>query len=298
MARYVITGGSGFIGHALCRRLAANGARLEVLSRDPARAARALPAGTRVVRRLDELARDEPLDAVINLAGEPIADARWSAARKQRLRDSRIALTDGLVDWMKGLSARPRVLLSASAVGFYGDQGDTIVRENGPAHPEFTHELCSRWEQSAQSARGLGVRVAIVRIGLVLGPGGGFLQRLLPAFRLGLGGPVGNGRQWMSWIHRDDLLALFDWLLARDELDGAFNATAPNPVTSREFARTLGRVLHRPAVLPLPAFALRAAFGEMSRLLLTGQRALPARAIDSGFTFRFPDLESALRDAL
>lgn len=298
MTRYMITGGSGFIGNALCRKLVASGAAVDVLSRDPARTARLLPAGTRIVNRLDELRPDGPIDAVINLAGEPIADRRWSPGRRQQLLDSRIALTDELVDWIETLQPRPRVLLSASAVGFYGDQGDIIVSEDSPPHAEFQHELCARWEQSAVIARELGLRVVIARIGLVVGPGGGFLRRLLPPFRLGLGGPIGSGRQWMSWIHRDDLLALFEWLLSRSDLDGAFNATAPTPVSNREFAQTLGRVLHRPAVLPLPAFVLRTAFGEMSRLLLTGQRVLPARAVAAGFTFRFPDLESALRDAL
>lgn len=298
MTRYMITGGSGFIGNALCRKLVASGAAVDVLSRDPARTARLLPAGTRIVNRLDDLRPDGPIDAVINLAGEPIADRRWSPGRRQQLLDSRIALTDELVDWIETLQPRPRVLLSASAVGFYGDQGDIIVNEDSPPHAEFQHELCAHWEQSAVIARELGLRVVIVRIGLVVGPGGGFLRRLLPPFRLGLGGPIGSGRQWMSWIHRDDLLALFEWLLARSDLDGAFNATAPTPVSNREFAQTLGRVLHRPAVLPLPAFVLRTAFGEMSRLLLTGQRVLPARAVAAGFTFRFSDLESALRDAL
>lgn len=296
--RYLITGGSGFIGSALCRKLAASGAAIDVLSRDPARAARLLPGQARIVSRLDDLQPDSPIDAVINLAGEPIADRRWNSRRRQQLLDSRIALTDELVDWIETLQPRPRVLLSASAVGFYGDQGNITVSEDSLPHAEFQHELCARWEQSAAVARELGLRVVIARIGLVVGPGGGFLRRLLPPFRLGLGGPIGSGRQWMSWIHRDDLLALFEWLLSRSDLDGAFNATAPTPVTNREFAQTLGRVLHRPAVLPLPAFALRAAFGEMSRLLLTGQRVLPARAVAAGFTFRFPDLESALRDAL
>lgn len=298
MGRYVITGGSGFIGQALCRRLATTGATIEVLSRDPARAARVLPSGTHIVSRLEDLRHEVPIDAVVNLAGEPIADRRWTATRKQRLRDSRIAVTDALVDWMRELDPRPGTLLSASAVGFYGDQGDVAVTEGSPPHEEFTHELCADWEQSASRARALGIRVTIARIGLVIGPDGGFLQRLLPAFRFGLGGPIGSGRQWMSWIHRDDLLSLFEWLLTHRNVVGVFNATAPNPVTSAQFAHTLGRVLHRPALLPLPEFVLRTAFGEMSRLLLTGQRVLPARVLDAGFTFRFPDLESALRDAL
>lgn len=299
MARYLVTGGSGFIGSALCHRLAATGATIDVLSRDPARAAHALPAGARIVSSLAELDREEPVEAIVNLAGEPIAARRWSAARKQRLRDSRIRLTEQLVDWMGRIEPpRPRALLSASAVGFYGDQGDATVTEESTPHAEFSHELCADWERSALQARALGVRVAIVRIGLVVGPDGGFLQRLLPPFRLGLGGPIGSGRQWMSWIHREDLLALFEWLLQHNHVTGVFNATAPQPVTSAEFARTLGRVLHRPARLPLPGIVLRIAFGEMSRLLLTGQRVVPARALAAGFSFRFADLEAALRDVL
>jgi uncharacterized protein (TIGR01777 family) len=241
---------------------------------------------------------NEPIDAVINLAGEPIAEGRWSAARKRRLEDSRIALTQDLVRWMAQASPRPAALISASAIGFYGDQGDAPVTEDSAPHSEYTHELCAAWEQAAFAARTHGIRTAVLRIGLVVGPGGGFLARMLPPFRLGLGGPIGSGRQWMSWIHREDLLGMIDFLLAHAELDGVFNATAPHPATSRDFARTLGRVLHRPALLPAPALAFRAAFGEMSRLLLTGQRVLPARALEAGFRFRFPELEPALRDVL
>lgn len=298
MAHYVITGGSGFVGQALCRRYAARGVALTVLTREPARAARLLPPGTRTVTRLADVPPDEPVDAVINLAGEPIAEGRWSAARKRRLEESRIALTGELVRWMAQASPRPAALISASAIGFYGDQGDAPVTEVSAPHREYTHELCAAWEQAALAARAHGIRTAVLRIGLVVGPGGGFLARMLPPFRLGLGGPIGSGRQWMSWIHREDLLGMIDFLLARAELDGVFNATAPNPATSRDFARTLGRVLHRPALLPAPALAFRAAFGEMSRLLLTGQRVLPARALGAGFRFRFPELEPALRDVL
>jgi hypothetical protein len=298
MTRYLITGGTGFVGQALCRRLAARGVALTVLTRDPARAARCLPPDTRTVTRLADLPADEPVDAVINLAGEPIAEGRWSAARKRRLEASRIALTQELVRWMAQAEPRPAALISASAIGFYGDQGDALVTEASAPHSEYTHDLCAAWEEAAFAARAHGIRTAVLRIGLVLGPGGGFLARMLPPFRLGLGGPIGTGNQWMSWIHREDLLGMIDFLLAHAELDGVFNATAPNPATSREFAQALGRVLHRPALLPAPALAFRAAFGEMSRLLLTGQRVLPARALEAGFRFRFPELEPALRDVL
>ncbi|MFM7273219.1 MAG: TIGR01777 family oxidoreductase [Gammaproteobacteria bacterium] len=295
--RYLLTGGTGFIGKALCGRLAAGGAGLAVLTRDPRAPRGRLPAGTRLIRSLAELDPAEAFDAVINLAGEPIADARWTPARKRLLEQSRIALTEDLLAWIAGASTRPRLLLSASAVGFYGDQGERVLDEQSAPQVEYQHTLCRRWEEAALGAEALGLRTVRLRIGLVVGAGGGFLARMLPPFRLGLGGPIGNGRQWMSWIHRDDVIGLIEWLLARDDASGVYNATAPEPVDSRGFARTLGTVLHRPALLPLPAPVLRLALGEMSCLLLGGQRVLPARALAEGYRFRYPSLESALREA-
>lgn len=294
MQHYLITGATGFIGGALCAKLAAAGARLSALSRDPERARALLPAGTRIVAGLGQLG-DAPVDAVINLAGAPIADRRWSAARKRVLEQSRIGFTRELVDWMQKRSPRPAVLVSASAIGFYGDQGDELVTEQGAPNDEFQHRLCRDWEQAAFEATAHGIRTCALRIGLVIGPGGGFMQRLLLPFRLGLGGPISNGRQWMSWIHRDDLLAMIRQLLEREDSSGVYNGTAPAPVTSREFATTLGRVLHRPALLPLPAPLLRLALGEMACLLLAGQRVIPQRFLDAGFRFRHAELESALR---
>ncbi len=294
----LLTGGTGFIGSALCRRLAASGAAITVLSREPARAASILPRGVRCIRSLAELGSQDAFDAVINLAGEPIAAGRWSDARKRLLRESRIGLTQELVAWMARAERRPAVLLSASAIGFYGDQGDAPLTEDSPAHSEYQHELCADWEEAALRAQLLGVRTVVLRIGLVIGRDGGFLQRMLPPFRMGLGGPVGHGRQWMSWVHREDVLGMIEWLLERTDLQGVFNATAPSPVTSSDFARALGAVLHRPAVLPLPAPVLKLAFGEMSTLLLTGQRVLPARAEREGYRFRFADIRSALSEAV
>lgn len=294
----LITGGTGFIGSALCSRLAAEGHTLTVLSRDPGRAVRVLPPGTRCIRAVAELGAAERVDAVVNLAGEPIADARWSAARKRLLAASRIDLTRDLVAWMARAERRPAVLVSASAIGFYGDQGDTPLSEDSAPAPEYQHDLCRAWEEAARGAEALDVRTVVLRIGVVVGRAGGFLQKMLPPFRLGLGGPVGHGRQWMSWVHRDDVIGMIAWALEREDLRGVLNATAPAPVTSREFARTLGAVLHRPAVLPLPAPVLKLAFGEMSRLLLTGQRVLPARAEREGYQFRYPVLEAALREAV
>lgn len=296
--RILLTGGTGFIGAALCKRLAADGASLVVLSRDAPRAKALLPPDTRVIGSLAELGTQERIDAVVNLAGEPIAAGRWSAARKRLLESSRIDLTRGLVAWIARAEQRPRVLLSASAVGFYGDQGDGEVNERTPPHDEYQHRLCRDWEAAALAAEALGVRTACLRIGLVVGPRGGFLARMLLPARFGLGGPIGSGQQWMSWIHREDLLEMVVFLLAHEELRGAFNATAPNPVRAREFAETLGRRIRRPLQLPAPGILFRLVFGEMSRLLLTGQRVLPARLQAAGFTFRWPNLDGALRDAL
>lgn len=298
MQRYLVTGGTGFVGRALCQRLAEHGAELTVLSRDPRRASSLLPAGARTIGSLDQLSAMEHFDVVLNLAGEPIADKRWSARRKQLLEASRIELTRDLVRWMLASSKPPRVFVSASAIGYYGDQGERTVTEDSEPHIEYSHQLCAAWEAAALQATGSGIRTVILRIGLVVAPGGGFLARMLLPFRLGLGGPIGSGRQWMSWVHRNDLLRLIDLLVEREDLAGVFNATAPTPVTGRQFARTLGRVLRRPAIVPAPALVFKLVFGEMSRLLLTGQRVLPARAAAAGFRFEFPDLESALRDAL
>jgi uncharacterized protein (TIGR01777 family) len=270
---------------------------LVVLTRDADRAAALLPPGTRAVPSLSALGTQERIDAVVNLAGEPIASGRWTRARKRLLESSRIDLTRELVVWMSRLATRPRVLLSASAIGFYGDQGDGEVTETTPPHDEYQHRLCRDWEAAALEARALGVRTACLRIGLVVGPDGGFLARMLPPARFGLGGHIGSGRQWMSWIHREDLVEMILFLLAHDELDGVFNGTAPNPVTSREFAATLAAALRRPQ-LPAPAFLFRLVFGEMSRLLLTGQRVLPRRLQAAGFGFRWPNLPGALRDVL
>lgn len=289
----LITGGTGFIGQALCAHLLQAGHTLSVLTRDPARALAQLPAAVRVLGALDD-ARD--VEAVVNLAGEPLMAARWTAARKAAFRSSRLDTTQALIDGMARQSVRPRVLVSGSAIGYYGPRGDEALDESAAPGDDFAAQLCRDWETGAMQAEGLDVRTCRVRTGIVLGADGGALARMLPPFRLGVGGPTGDGRQWMSWIHRDDLVALIAWLLERDGAGGAYNGTAPTPVTNRDFAQALGRALHRPAVLPTPAFVLKAAFGEMVQLLLTGQRVLPAHALAEGFTFRFPTLDDALSD--
>lgn len=290
----LVTGGSGFIGGALCARLQADGHAVTVLTRDPARTARAVP-GVRAVATLDGLGG---IDAVVNLAGEPLADGRWTDARKQAFRDSRLDTTRALLAWMANQATPPTVLVSGSAIGYYGPRGDNRLDESAPPADDFAARLCDDWESAAREATALGVRVCTVRIGVVLHPDGGALAKMLPPFRLGAGGPMGTGKQWMSWITRDDLVSLLVFLLGDAEASGAYNGTAPEPVRNEDFARALGAALHRPALLRTPALALKALFGEMSGLLLTGQRVVPARAQVAGFAFAHPTLDAALASLL
>lgn len=293
--KVLITGGSGFIGQELCADLVRDGHVPLVVSRSPEKAASQLPESAIVRARAGDFASELP-DAIVNLAGEPIAEGRWTERKKQALVESRVEISREVVDLCRTMDPAPRVLVSASAVGYYGDQGAHDVTEQTTPHDEFAHQLCKRWEAEARQAEDHGVRVAIVRIGLVLDAGGGMLAKTTPVFKLGLGGKLGDGKQYMPWIHRKDMVGAIRFLIEREDLSGAFNASAPNPVTNAEFTRLLGRVLHRPAVLPAPAAALKLAFGEMSRLLLTGARMRPVRLEEAGYEFKFRDLESALTD--
>ncbi|HEY9118135.1 MAG TPA: TIGR01777 family oxidoreductase [Marinobacter sp.] len=296
--RILMTGGTGFIGQSLCQKLIADGHTLTVLSRQPTQNVQAVCGRVEAVNNLDQLRGNEGFEAVINLAGEGIAEKRWSETRKQELRDSRIALTDQLVDVIRSWKTLPAVLVSGSAVGFYGDQGSSHqVTEDTPPHDEFTHRLCSDWEQAALRLDPAGVRVCLSRTGVVAGPGGGFLQRMLLPFKLGLGGRLGSGEQYMPWVHREDVVEALVWMMETDTARGAYNVVSPNPVTNRQFTKCLAGVLGRPAIFPAPAPVLKIALGEMSRLLLTGQKAVPARLQAEGFEFRFPDLSPALADA-
>ncbi|PYY92062.1 TIGR01777 family protein [Pseudomonas sp. TKO26] len=292
----LLTGGTGLIGRALCRYWQAQGHQLSVWTRHPEKVAALCGPQVRAIRTLQDLDQ-APLDAVINLAGAPIADRPWTHKRKALLWGSRIALTETLLTWLESREHKPRVLVSGSAVGWYGDGGERELSEDSPpVNEDFASQLCIAWEETAQRAEAMGVRVVLVRTGLVLSAEGGFLSRLLLPFKLGLGGPIGSGRQWMPWIHIDDQIALIDFLVHQDEARGPYNACAPKPVRNREFAKSLGRVLHRPALMPLPGFVLRLALGELSLLLLGGQRAVPARLLEAGFTFQFTDLSAALDD--
>ncbi|MFO7530603.1 MAG: TIGR01777 family oxidoreductase [Marinobacter sp.] len=296
--RILITGGTGFIGKELCPRLLERGDQLSVYSRQPPENVKAICGRVKAVNDLDYLRSGPGFDAVINLAGEGIADKRWSASRKQALRDSRIQLTERLLDVIRSCEQSPEVVVSGSAVGFYGDQGPAIVTEDTTPRDEFTHRLCNDWEKAAMALAGENTRVCLSRTGVVAGPGGGFLQRMLLPFRLGLGGRLGSGEQYMPWVHRTDVVNALLWMLDTETAQGPYNVVSPNPVTNAEFTRTLGKVLHRPTPFPAPGPVLKVALGEMSRLLLTGQNARPARLLDEGFEFLFEDLESALKDSV
>ena len=296
--KILMTGGTGFIGQSLCRKLLENNDKLTVLSRKPEKVPLLCGKTTQAISNISDLTTEEHFDAIINLAGEGIADARWTSARKQKLLDSRIKTTEQLISFIDRASKKPKVLISGSAVGFYGNQGDKQLDENSAVHDDFAHQLCTRWEAAAKAAEVHGVRVCIIRTGLVIGNDGGFLKRMLPAFKLGMGGPLGDGRQWMSWIHRTDFIAIIELLLNSPQLQGIFNATAPNPVTNAEFTRCLAKVLKRPAFLPVPAIVLKILLGEMAELLLGGQRVLPQRLQQENFSFKFTSLEQALNDVL
>jgi uncharacterized protein (TIGR01777 family) len=294
--KVAISGATGLIGTALRESLAADGAQIVAISRKPS------------VSPLETIAWDvengrfdasplEQVDAVVHLTGEPIAQ-RWNEARKKAIRESRVKSTKLLVEGLKSLTRRPKVLVSGSAIGFYGERGDEVLKESSPPGSGFLPETCQAWEHAAMEAMGLGIRTAVLRTGIVLSTRGGALKTMLPPFRLGVGGPVGSGKQWMSWIHIDDIVGAIRHVLEKDELMAAVNGTAPEPATNAEFTRALGRALSRPAFLPAPTVGLKIAFGEMASILLEGQRVLPRKLLDTGYRFRFPDLSGALSDLL
>lgn len=292
----LLTGGTGLIGRELCRYWHAQGHQLSVLSRRPEEVAALCGPKVLGIARLEDIGA-QPVDAVVNLAGAPIAERLWTRKRKVLLWESRVALTERLLVWLQQREQKPSVLLSGSAVGWYGDSGERDINEESlPVNEDFASQLCGAWEETAQRAEALGIRVVCLRTGLVLSSRGGFLQRLLLPFKLGLGGPIGKGRQWMPWIHILDQIAAIDFLLNQTDARGPYNLCAPSPVRNQDFSKTLAAVLHRPAFMPMPAALLKTLLGELSVLLLGGQRAHPARLQAAGFTFRYPDLHTTLSE--
>jgi uncharacterized protein (TIGR01777 family) len=301
--RVAVTGATGTIGRSLVDALLERGDEVTVLTRDEAHAHDVMPAAVLYGWRdpLRDPAPSQALtgrDAVVHLAGEPIAQ-RWTADAKQRIRASREVGTRNLVAGLRAAEPRPRVLVSQSAVGYYGPHGDERVDESTPpAHGDFLAEVVVAWERESRAAEELGVRVVNSRTGMVLSERGGALAKMLPPFKLGVGGPVAGGRQYVAWVHIDDVVGAMLRAIDDESLTGAINVTAPEPVTNGELSRTLGRVLVRPAVTPGPAFALRMLYGEMGTIVTTGQRAVPARLLAAGYEFRQPELEPALRAAV
>ena len=300
--KILITGGTGFIGKQLVNALS-QGNELTLLTRSAGKAHLELGSHHKLLGNLGALSSLDGFDAVINLAGEPIADKRWTLEQKQKICHSRWNITARLVELFKVSKTPPAVFVSGSAIGIYGDHdANTKIDEHfSLAHfketgqeERFTHSVCARWEESALEANEY-TRVCIVRIGLVLGLKGGALKKMLLPFKLGGGGVIGNGKQGMSWIHQEDLIGLFLFLLQNNQCQGIYNGTAPTPVSNREFTKSLGSALHRPTFLPMPAAALNIALGELSELLLEGQYVYPNRALEAGYHFKYPDIDSAFK---
>ena len=294
--RALVTGATGFIGPHLLRLLD----RPVLLSRDADRARQQFKEFNPQVYHWDVLKGPPPLeafegvDAVFHLAGDPVASGRWTADKKRRILETRELGTRHLVQAIGQLAQRPKVLVSSSATGWYGDHGDQILDENSPPADDFLGQVCVAWEREAQAAAQFGVRVVSIRTGIVLGREGGALKQLLPPFRLGVGGPLGNGRQWMPWIHVDDLAALYVYAAEHANLSGPLNGCSPKPVTNKQFTKSLAATLHRPAIFPVPYFALRVALGAFAKVLFDSQRVLPKATLAGGFQFQYPELGPAL----
>jgi len=292
----LITGGTGFVGTRLAEALADAGHAVTVLTRDP-RKGRKFRGRVTLIENLATLGRDTPFDAIVNLAGEPVADARWSEAKRRTILESRLSTTEAVVKFIAKARRKPAVLVSASAVGFYGCDAERSFDETSEGKACFGHKVCGAWENSARAAEQYGVRVVLLRVGLVMGGSGGMLSKLLLPFEMGLGGPMGSGTQWMSWVHLDDLVGLILHAIAVETVAGPMNGTAPEPVRNRDFARALGHALHRPVFLRVPAFVLKLAFGAMAEeLMLSGQRVLPKQAEETGYQFLYPTLPEALKE--
>ena len=298
----LVTGASGFVGKTLCSSAAENGHGVVALSRTPDTTSALLHH----VKRVEAWRPDTQLipssalsdiGAVVHLAGETIGE-RWNPDKKQRIRESRVNSTIRLVESLSKVETKPEVLVCASAIGFYGDSGDEEFTEDSPPGNDFLAEVCQDWELEAQKAEALGIRVVRVRLGHVFGKDGGLLGKMLPPFYMGLGGRLGSGTQWMSWIHIDDVARIILYAIKNQNINGALNATAPLPVRNIEFTKTLGRVIRRPTLFPVPTFALKLRYGEFTDFMLMSQRVLPEKTLSMGYEFRYADLESALRASL
>ncbi|MCF2949933.1 TIGR01777 family oxidoreductase [Paraglaciecola aquimarina] len=287
--KILMTGGTGLIGSNLIPLL--RPCDISAYTRNVAMAEKILGHKIHFISNLDQLENVNEYDVVINLAGEPIADKKWTPEQKQQIETSRWSITEKVVQLIKNSEFPPEVFISGSAVGYYGRQDDTIIDESfDQAHDEFSHQLCERWEFLAKQAQSDKTRVCILRTGIVISKRGGALFKMLPPFKLGIGGPIGDGQQYMSWIHLEDMLQGIVHLIKNDTCSGVYNFTAPNPVTNAEFSKQLASALHRPCFLKMPEFVLRKLMGEMADLLIYGQRVVPKRLLESGYEFVYPEL--------
>ena len=290
----LITGGTGFIGSYLVEYLLGKSCNITILTRDK----RKVSSGIRAIEDVNEIKPSEKIDVIVNLAGSPI-NKRWSDKYKQELVDSRINTTKSVVSLIKKLKKKPEVLISASAIGYYGSQDDSILDEDANPRNEFTHQLCKKWENEALKAEELGVKVYITRLGVVLGKKGGALKQILPPFKIGLGGIIGSGKQYFSWVHIHDVISAFSFLVENKKQSGIYNLTAPYPVTNSIFTKTLGKHLKRLTIFSMQAFVVKILFGEMGKtLLLNGQRVVPQKLEKAGFKFKYPKIDNALKEIL
>jgi len=291
----LITGGTGFIGSYLCTHFLERKYHIVMLTRNPL----TVEGNITAITNLDQLNNEKNFDVVINFAGEPIADHRWSVTQKQRIVDSRLKTTRQLIDYFKASAHKPRLFISGSAIGYYGvGESDESLNEDALGDESFSSQLCQQWEAIALEARSLGIRTCILRTGIVLGKNGGSLKKMLLPFKMGLGGRIGNGNQWMSWVHSDDLVGIILYSIEHG-ISGFINGTAPTPVTNTSFTRILGRVLKRPTIFPMPAIAVKLLMGQMGEeLLLSGKRVLPVKIAKAGYHFKYEKVEEALSNAI
>lgn len=299
--RVLVTGATGFIGKRVVSQLLNAGDEVVVLSRNVAKGAIRLGSQCQYYQWIDmnsmpPLEAFKGIDGVINLMGEGIAEKRWDEEQKKKIYDSRILGTRNLIEGIKASNSKPKAFISASAVGIYGNRGDEDITEDSSTAEDFLAKVCKDWEAEAFKASELGLRVAVIRTGVVLGRGGGALKKMLPIFKLGAGGPVASGEQFMSWIHVDDLASMYVQALKNESINGVYNGTAPYPAKNKDFTKALGKALHRPAFMPAPAFGLKLVFGEMSQVLLDGQKVLPTKFKEKDFRYKYPTLEMALKE--